>query len=168
MRDGRPMTSSRAWLEPSGAPPPALWRDAEFVKRWSGQTISAVGSQITRVALPLTAVLLLDATPAQMGLLQAVQALPHLVLGLLAGVWVDRLPRRPVMIGADLGRAALLACVPTAAALGALRIEHLYAILVVTATLDLFFDLAATSFLPSFVRLYAVSILARSATYYGE
>src|SRR5438093_12684309 len=68
----------------------SLWRNPEFLKRWAGQSASLVGSQVTRVALPLTAVLLLDATPAQMALLQAVEAVPHLALGFAAGVWVDR------------------------------------------------------------------------------
>lgn len=131
---------------------PGLWGDAEFLKRWAGQTISLAGSQVTRVAVPLTAVLLLGATPAQMGVLQAIQALPHLALGFAAGVWVDRLRRRPIMIGADLGRAALLAGIPVAALLGVLRIEQVYAVVALTAALDLFFDVAATSFLPSFVR----------------
>jgi MFS family permease len=110
-----------------------------------------VGSEVTRVALPLTAVLLLDATPAQMALLQAVEAIPHLVLGFVAGVWVDRLRRRPVMILADLGRAAALCTVPAAAVLGVLRMEQLYVVIAVMASLTLFFDVAAFSFLPSFV-----------------
>jgi MFS family permease len=100
-----------------------LWRHADFVKLWAGQTISLFGSQITFLALPLTAVLVLDATPAQMGFLTAAEAIPSLLVGLFIGVWVDRYRRRPILIAADLGRAALLLVIPVAAILGVLRIE---------------------------------------------
>src|SRR5499426_1481909 len=81
-----------------------LWRDREFLKFWAASAISDVGSQVTTLALPLIAVLLLGATPWQMGLLSAAGAAPVLVVGLFAGVWVDRLRRRPVMITADVAR----------------------------------------------------------------
>lgn len=136
---------------PLRAPFTGLWRHPEFVKLWAGQSVSQVGSQVTRLALPLTAAVVLGATPAQMGALQAIETIPHVALGLAAGVWVDRLRRRPVMIAADLGRAALLGSIPLAALLGVLRIEQLYLVLALTATLTLFFDVAATSLLPSVV-----------------
>src|SRR5215207_7828561 len=98
-----------------------LWRNADFMRLWLGQTISKFGSHITGVAFPLTALLLLGAGPAEMGLLAAVGAAPALVIGLLAGVWVDRLRRRPILIAADLGRAVLLLSVPLAALLHVLR-----------------------------------------------
>src|ERR1044071_1867574 len=94
---------------------PTLWRSTNFVKLWLGQTISLVGSNITLLAIPLAAVSQLHATPTQMGVLQMAQYLPFLLFGLLAGVWVDRLPRRPVLIVADFGRAAALAVIPLAA-----------------------------------------------------
>src|SRR5258707_1103156 len=100
-----------------------LWRNSDFMKLWTGQTVSRFGSTITREALPLTALLLLGATPFQMGLLAAVASAPVLVVGLFAGVWVDRLRRRPLMIAADLARAALLLAIPTSVLLGRLRIE---------------------------------------------
>jgi len=128
-----------------------LWRDANFMKLWAGQAISLFGSQITFLALPLTAVLVLDATPVQMGILMAVEALPSLLMGLFVGVWVDYYRRRPILIAADLGRGVLLAVVPVAAILGLLRIEHLYIVCFLVGTLGLFFGVAHRSFLPSLV-----------------
>ena len=129
-----------------------LWRHADFVKLWTGQTISLFGSQITFLALPLTAVLVLEASPAQMGFLTAAGAIPSLLVGLFVGVWVDRYRRRPILIAADLGRAALLFAIPVAAILGMLRIEHLYVVAFLVGTLELFFDVAHRSFLPSLVK----------------
>jgi len=129
-----------------------LWRDINFRKLWAGQTISLFGSQITFLALPLTAVLVLDATPAQMGILMAVESLPTLLIGLFVGVWVDHYRRRPILITADLGRAVLLGIIPVAAILGLLRIEHLYIVCFLVSVLGLFFGVAHRSFLPSLVR----------------
>jgi MFS family permease len=128
-----------------------LWRDANFMKLWAGQAISLFGSQITFLALPLTAVLVLDATPAQMGILMAIEALPSLLIGLFVGVWVDHNRRRPILIVADLGRAVLLGVVPVAAVLGLLRLEHLYVVCFLGSVLGLFFGVAHRSFLPSLV-----------------
>lgn len=91
-----------------------------MTKLWPAQTVSVFGSQVTTVALALTAVLTLHATALQMGLLRAAGAVPALLIGLFAGVWVDCLPRRPLLVWADLGRAALLGSIPCAALLGAL------------------------------------------------
>ena len=128
-----------------------LWRDVNFMKLWTGQAISLFGSQITFLALPLTAVLVLDATPIQMGILMAVEALPSLLIGLFAGVWVDRCRRRPILIVADLGRAVSLGVVPVAVVLGLLRIEHLYIVCFLVSALGLFSGVAHRSFLPSLV-----------------
>lgn len=128
-----------------------LWRSADFIKLWAGQTISQLGSRITRDGLPLAAVLVLEATPSQMGLLAALGSAPVLVLGLVAGVWVDRLRRRPILIVADLGRAALLATIPLAAVMGVLTIEQLYLVAALAGVLTLFFDVAYQSYLPSLV-----------------
>jgi MFS family permease len=128
-----------------------LWKHPSFVKLWAGQSVSLFGSQITLVALPLTAVLVLGASPVQMGLLRAAATTPGFVFGLLAGAWVDRVRRRPVMIGADLGRALILASVPLAASLGALHLEQLYAVAFLAALLGLGFDTASRAYLPSLV-----------------
>ncbi len=129
----------------------SLWRHREFLKFWAGSAISDVGSQITALAVPLIAALTLDATPWQMGLLSAAGSAPILFVGLFAGVWVDRVRRRPVLIASDLGRAALLLIIPLAALSGVLRIELLYAVLLLTGALTVLFDVADMSFLPSLV-----------------
>ena len=129
-----------------------LLRHPDFRRLWVAQTVSVVGSQLTSVALPLTAVLTLRATPLEMGLLGAAANMPILLGGLFAGVWVDRLRRRPILIVADLGQGLLLATIPLAAFLGLLRIEMLYAIAILVGTLKLFFDVAVTSYLPVLVR----------------
>jgi MFS family permease len=85
-----------------------LWRQRNFLLLWCGQSISQVGSQVTIWALPLTAVLVLHASPLQTGLLTAASIAPYVLAGLLAGAWVDRVQRRPLMIAADVGRALLL------------------------------------------------------------
>ena len=129
-----------------------LWRHADFLKLWAGQTVSVFGSLVTRFALPLVAVLTLEATPFQVALVSALEVAPGLLVGLFAGVWVDRLPRRPILIATDLGRALLLGSVPLAALLGALRIEQLYVVAFGTSLLSLFFEVAYRSYLPSLVR----------------
>jgi MFS family permease len=126
-------------------------RHPNFLKLWSGQSISSFGSAVTTLALPLTAVLALKAGPVQMGLLAAVGFLPHLALGLPAGVWVDRWPRRPILVVTDLGRAVLLGSIPLLALFGMLRMEYLYAVALVVGVCTLFFDVAATSYVPSLV-----------------
>ena len=128
-----------------------LWNHPEFIKLWAGQTVSQFGSMITGEALPLTALLALNASPAQMGLLASLGSAPVLLIGLLAGVWVDRVRRRRLMVGADLGRAVLLVSIPIAYLLGILRIEQLYIIVFLVGTLSVFFNLAYRSYLPSLI-----------------
>src|SRR5689334_19840735 len=129
-----------------------LWRHHDFMRLWAGQTVSQLGSTMTREALPYTAILALHATPVQMGLLGAAGSAPLLLFGLLAGVWVDRLRRRPIMIAADLGRALLLLSVPLAYLLGWLRIEQLYLVAALVGVLSLFFDVAYRALLPGLVQ----------------
>jgi MFS family permease len=123
----------------------------EFRKLWIGQLVSASGSAVTTVALPLVAVVNLQASAVQMGALSALTIAPHLVLGLLAGVWVDRWPLRRVLIWTDVGRLLLLGSVPAVAALGWLRIEQLYAVAVLTGVLTLLSDTASQTMIPSLV-----------------
>lgn len=126
-----------------------LWRHPDFLKLWAGQTVSLVGSQITLLALPLVAALVLRATPLQMGILTAALATPALLFGLPAGAWIDRLPRRPILVDADLGRFALLGAIPLAYLMGILRLELLYVVAFLIGTFTLLFDVAYQSFLPS-------------------
>src|SRR5689334_8693090 len=95
--------SAPAALDAASARRPRLWKDPDFLKLWTAQAISELGSRITREGIPLTALLVLHAGAVQMGLLNALGGVAVLVFGLSAGVWIDRLRRRPVMIAADLG-----------------------------------------------------------------
>jgi MFS family permease len=121
------------------------------MRLWVGQAVSQLGSWVTGTALPYTAILLLNATPAQMGLLGAAGNAPLLLFGLFAGVWVDRVRRRPLMIAADLGRALLLFSVPCAYLLGWLGMAQLYVVAVFTGALSVCFDVAYASYLPRLV-----------------
>lgn len=129
-----------------------LWKNRDFFKLWCAQTISAVGSKVSFLALPLTAIMVLEATPAQMGTISAVGALPALLLGLLAGVWVDRHRRMRLLVMADIGRGLLLLIIPLAAWLGFLHVALLCVILFCTGTLDLLFGAASHAYLPSLIQ----------------
>jgi MFS family permease len=129
----------------------SLWRHPNFIKLWAGQTVSLFGSQISLLAIPLTAVLMLNATPLQMGILTATEAVPYLLFGLVAGVWVDRLDRRTILIVSDVGRFIVLSFIPLAYFLGILRIELLYMLAFLVGTLSIFFDVAYRSYLPSLI-----------------
>ncbi len=128
-----------------------LWSNSDFVKLWLGQTVSQFGSGITGIALPLTAVLILAATPAQMGILGALDGVSVLVIGLLAGVWVDRVRRRPLLIATDLGRALILGTIPLAALLGVLGIGQLYIVAALAGMLTVIFRVAYSAYLPSLI-----------------
>ena len=103
-----------------------LWRNPDFLRLWGSLTITHFGGQVTFLALPLTAALLLNATPFEVGVLTALEVLPFPLFGLFAGVLVDRLPKLPVIIWADLGRALALAAVPVCAWTGVLSMSVLY------------------------------------------
>lgn len=120
-----------------------LLREREFRNFWLAQSISLLGDQVAVLALPLVAVLVLDAGPGQMGLLGAAALFPHLLFSLPAGVWLDRVAsRRRVMMAADLGRAALAATIPLAYALDALTLVQLYAVAFLSGSLAVLFDLS--------------------------
>jgi MFS family permease len=122
---------------------PTLLHLAPFRNFWLGQTISVFGDQITLLAIPIVAVLILDAQPAEMGLLTAVGLLPHLLFSLPAGVWLDRQARRRrLMIMADIARAALIAAIPLSFMLGLLSLAQLFVIAFLVGTLAVIFDIA--------------------------
>jgi MFS family permease len=127
-----------------------LFRHADFMKLWTGQTISMLGTELG--ALYFLAIVVLQASPLQMGILGTLGTLPVLLVGLQAGVWADRVRRRPLMIAADAGRALLLISIPVVAALGRLRIEHLFLVALLAGTLTVVFDIGYRSILPSLVR----------------
>lgn len=129
-----------------------IWREGDFIKFWSAASVSLAGDAITRLTLPLIAIGVLDATPFQVGLLGGAQFLPFLLLGLPAGAIVDRLARkRRLLVGADLARALYLLSVPLAHFVGVLSFEQLYAVAFVNGILTVFFDVAASAYLPALV-----------------
>lgn len=130
----------------------SLWGHRDFVRLWSAESVSRFGSQVSLLALPLIAITVLHTSTFQVGLLSTMEFLPFVLVGLPAGVWVDRLRRRPVLIAGDLGRALALASVPAAHFLGVLSIGQLYAVAFVSGVLTVFFDVAYQSYLPRLVR----------------
>jgi hypothetical protein len=129
-----------------------LWGNTRFVDLWGAATVSTFGSFVTGTALPFTAILLLDASPSAIGILRVAELLPGFLFGLVAGAWVDRLRRKPIMIATDIGRALLIATVPLAAFQGWLGLGQLYVIAALVSALSVFFDVAYQSFLPSLVK----------------
>jgi predicted MFS family arabinose efflux permease len=123
------------------------WRHPDFVRLWAGQSISQTGSQVTAIALPLIAVDTLHASASTMGVLTAAGRLPYL-LYMVAGVWVDRVRRRRLLLGTDLARGTLLLAVPLAAAAHVLSLWVLGTVLVAAVTLSVWFDTAYMSYLP--------------------
>src|SRR5215467_9315974 len=128
-----------------------LWRKPDFLKLWAGQTVSKAGSLVTEFALPLTAIVLLHASVVQVALLSAAGIAPGIALGLVAGVWVDRVRRRPLLIAADAGRAVVVGSVPATALVGRLRIEQLYAVALLSSALAVLFEVAYPAYLASLV-----------------
>ncbi len=128
-----------------------LWRHPDFLRLWAGHTVSMAGSLVGRFALPLIAIISLDASPGQVALLRMADHLPGVVIGLVAGVWVDRLRRRPLMIRPDVGRAVLLLTIPLAAVLGLLSLTQLVVVVIAAGTLTALFEIASRSYLPSVI-----------------
>jgi MFS family permease len=134
-----------------GAQPESIWRNGAFVRMFSASAISYFGSFITRTALPLAAIYALGAGPLEISALRSLEFTGWLLVGLVAGAWVDRLRRRPIMIATDLGRAVLLGSIPLAAAAGALTMPQLLVVAFFAATLSVFFNTASTAYLPTIV-----------------
>jgi MFS family permease len=134
-----------------GSAAPSLWRHGDFLKLWTGETVSLFGGQVSTLALPLTAVLALHASAADTALLTTVGSLPNLLFGLLAGVLADRTRRRPILLWTNLGRALLLLGIPLAALAGVLSLPLLYATSFLIATLGVLFGAAYAGLLPSLV-----------------
>lgn len=132
-------------------PTSALWRNGDFLKLWAGQSVSEFGSQISALAIPWLAAVGLDATPFEFSLLGVVGFLPFILFALPAGVWVDRLRRKPILVAADAARALLLAYIPIAWAVGILTIWQLLVLQFVIGICTVFFDVAYQSYLPSVV-----------------
>jgi MFS family permease len=134
-----------------GRPGPALWRHRDFLLLWGGQTVSEVGSAVTFLVLPLTAVVVLHASTLQVGVLSAAATGAFLVIALPAGAVVDRLPKRKLMVACDAARMLIIGSVPLAAALGALTMVQLYLVALAAGVATVLFDVAYMSYLPLLV-----------------
>jgi MFS family permease len=129
----------------------SLWRHRNFLLLWSGQSVSEIGSSVTQLALPLTAVVALRASTFQVGLLTAASTLAFALIALPAGALVDRWAKRRLMIWCDVARMVIIGSVPLAAALGVLTLGQLYAVAVTAGVGTVFFDVAYQSYLPEVV-----------------
>lgn len=132
-------------------PTGGLWRHGDFLKLWAGETISMFGSQVDDLALGFVAILVLDASAFEVAVLGTLNFLPFILFALPAGVWVDRLRRKPILVGGNFARAALLATIPIAYAADALTLWHLYVVVFLVGFCQVFFDVAYQSYLPAVV-----------------
>jgi MFS family permease len=126
----------------------SLWRHPDYMRIWSAASISLMGTQVSQIAIPFIAVVVLRASTFQVALLAAVEMLPFILVALPAGAWLDRVRRRPVLIAGDVGRAIALLSIPITYSLGVLTIWQLYAVGFVTGILTVLFDVADQSYLP--------------------
>lgn len=129
----------------------SLWRHRDFMKLWIGQSISEFGTPVSQIAIPWIAIKIIDASAFEVAALTTVQFLPFLLFALPAGVWVDRLQRRSVLIAGDAGRAVLLATIPVAYVYDVLTLAQLYVVSFLVGILTVFFDVAYQSYLPALV-----------------
>ena len=132
-------------------PKGGLWRHPDFLKLWSAETVSQFGSQVSGLAIPLVAIILLHASAFEVAALTVVEFAPFLLFSLPAGVWVDRLPRKPILVISDLSRAVLLASIPVAYAFDVLTLAQLFITGFLFGIFTVFFDVAYQSYLPSLV-----------------
>ena len=127
----------------------SLFRHPNYARLWGAGTVSLFGTQVSQIAIPFFAAVILNASPGQVGLLTTVEFLPFLLFTLPAGVWVDRFPKKRILVIGDLGRAAMLVSIPVAYGLGALTIWQLYVVGFVNGLMTVFFDVADQSYLPT-------------------
>ena len=137
---------------PASQGPAPLTRDREFLKLWTGETISVVGSQFSGVAIPILAVNLLVVSEFQLGIINALTLLPFPLFGLFVGVWADRHRKRPTMIAADVGRMIFLGLIPLSAFVHSLNVLLIYAAVFAVGTLQTFFDISYQAYLPFLVK----------------
>lgn len=126
----------------------SLWKDRRFLWLWSGQSVSALGDQFSALAFPVLAVTVLGATASDMGILNAFSTASFLLVGLIAGAWVDRLIKRQVMLLADLVRFLALATIPLLWASHSLQMWHIFVVAGILGLAQVFFDVAAQSLVP--------------------
>ncbi|HEX5824998.1 MAG TPA: MFS transporter [Candidatus Limnocylindrales bacterium] len=131
------------------APRRSLFRHPNYARLWTAATVSLFGTQVSQIAIPFFAAVILNASPGQVGLLVTIEFLPFLLFTLPAGVWVDRFPKRRILVIGDLGRAAMLVSIPIAYAFDALTIWQLYVVGFFNGLMTVFFDVADQSYLPT-------------------
>jgi MFS family permease len=131
------------------APRRSLFRHPNYARLWAAATVSLFGTQVSQIAIPFIAAVLLNASAGEVGLLTTIEFLPFLLFTLPAGVWVDRFPKKRILVIGDLGRAVMLASIPVAYFLGGLTIWQLYVVGFVNGLMTVFFDVADQSYLPS-------------------
>ncbi|MDQ3128074.1 MAG: MFS transporter [Chloroflexota bacterium] len=133
----------------STAPRRSLFRHPNYLKLWSAATLSLFGTQLSQIAIPFIAAVVLQASPGEVGLLTTVEFLPFLLFTLPAGVWVDRFSKKRILVIGDLGRALMLLSIPVAAVLGGLTMVQLYIVGFGIGVMTVFFDVADQSYLPT-------------------
>lgn len=129
----------------------SLWRHADFVWLWSANTVAQLGTRVGQIVIPLVALTVVGATPFEIGLLTAAGTVGALLFGLPAGVWVDRLSRRRVLLTTDFTRMLLLATIPLSAYFGVLSIQQLLITALLVSIATIFFDVAQLAYLPTLV-----------------
>jgi len=131
---------------------PTSERQTDFLKLWAAETISLFGSAISALALPLIAITMLNASALQVGLLRMLGEAPFPLFSLFAGVWLDRVKRRPLLIAADVLRGLLLLSIPVAARYGQISFFHLGLVLFGVGTLTVIFEVAHYAYVPALVK----------------
>jgi MFS family permease len=141
----------QAAAEPAVPVRPRISSNRDFLKLWAGETVSLIGTQINQFALPLVAILTLQASVFQVGVLNACRNIPVVLVSLFAGVWLDRRRRRPVLIACSVANALLIGTIPIASTLGLLSIGLLYLICILAGAVSVIFDVGVLSYVPSLV-----------------
>jgi MFS family permease len=149
--DGSGQIVGAATADAAARPRDGVLANRDFVKLWAGETVSLIGTQVTQFAMPLVAILTLNATVFQVGVLNALRFLPLIPLSLLAGVLLDRRRRRPVLICCALGNALLIGLVPLSSVTGLLSIGLLYVVTTLVGMLSMTFEVGALSYVPFLV-----------------
>lgn len=147
MASDQTVKSPEAQAEATGG----LLANRDFVKLWAGETVSLIGTQVTQFTMPLVALLTLNATVLEVGVLNALRFVPVLVVSLFAGVWLDRRKRRPILIACALGNALLIGLIPITSVAGVLSIGILYVVVTLAGTLSVIFDVGALAYVPYLV-----------------
>jgi len=143
------MNTADIQLENAPVQRSSIWKDRRFVRFWTSQTISNLGMQNTMMALPLLAVMTLNASAFEMGVLRTVEYAPFLLFGLFAGVWADYWPKRIVLIVIDFLRAAVLLTIPVLSFLGYMKMVHIWVIAFTAGVLSTFYAIISQSIMPS-------------------